>query len=233
MQRAHRTGEAVLEADSGCKLSQLPFPRYYLDFEGIDLPVPRWAGVRPYEQVPFQWSCHIESAAGEFQHCEFLDLTGDDPSLPCIAALLEAIQPAGDGPIFVYSRTYEECRLRELGERHPQHAPELARLIDRLVDLLPLVRQSYYHPEMRGSFSIKKVLGTIAPELDYGELGGVTDGTGAQVAYLNAVFDPATTGEKKEEYRRDLLKYCERDTWAMVEVAWHLGRTGRPDTRRM
>ena len=114
MQRAHSTGEAVLEADSGCKLSQLPFPRYYLDFEGIDLPVPRWAGVRPYEQVPFQWSCHIESAAGEFQHREFLDLTGDDPSLPCIAAPLEAIPPDGVGPIFVYSRTYEECRLREL-----------------------------------------------------------------------------------------------------------------------
>jgi hypothetical protein len=71
---------------------------------------------------------------------------------------------------------------------------------------------------MRGSFSIKKVLGTIAPKLEYGKLGGVTDGTGAQVAYLYAVFDPATTGEKKEEYRRDLIKYCGRETLAMVEV---------------
>jgi hypothetical protein len=228
MQRAHRSGEPALEAHSGDALAVLPWPRYYLDFEGIDLPVPHWVGVRPYEQVPFQWSLHIEHETGEFEHREFLDLSGDDPSLPCIAALLHAIPPDGTGPIFVYFKTYEEYRLRELGERHPKYAANLARLIDRLVDLLPLVRDSYYHPAMRGSFSIKKVLPTIAPELDYAELGDVTDGTAAQVAYLYAVFEPGMTAERKELYRRDLLRYCARDTWAMVEVAWCLQRLGRP-----
>jgi hypothetical protein len=228
MQRAHSSGAAVLEADSHVALAALPWPRYYLDFEGIDLPVPRWAGVRPYEQVPFQWSCHIEHESGAFEHREFLDLSGEDPSLPCIAALLQAIPPEGEGPIFVYSIAYERTALRQLAERHPEQAASLARLIDRLVDLLPLVRASYYHPAMRGSFSIKKVLRTIAPELDYAELDGVTDGTAAQVAWLYAVLDAGTTGEKKEEYRRELLRYCERDTWAMVEVAWCLLRKGRP-----
>jgi hypothetical protein len=224
IQRAHATGEPVLEADSGDTLTRLPWPRYYLDFEGIDLPVPQWAGVRPYEQVPFQWSCHVEHESGVFEHREFLDLSGDDPSVPCIEALLREIPPDGAGPIFVYSKAYEEGRLRELGERHPAHAPSLQRLIDRLVDLLPLVRESYYHPAMRGSFSIKKVLPTIAPDLDYGELGGVSDGTAAQVAYLYAVFEPGMTGERKEQYRQELRRYCARDTWAMVEVAWFLQR---------
>ena len=228
MQQAHRSGQPVLEANSHLALAGLPWPRYYLDFEGIDLPVPRWAGVRPYEQIPFQWSCHIEHETGAFEHREFLDLSGEDPSLPCIDALLKAIPSDGAGPIFVYSKSYEESRLRELGERHPQHAAQLARLIVRLVDLLPLVKNSYYHPAMRGSFSIKKVLPTIAPDLDYAELGPVADGTAAQVAYLYAAFDPHTTAERKQEYRRDLLKYCQRDTWAMVEVAWHLQRRGRP-----
>jgi hypothetical protein len=178
--------------------------------------------------VPFQWSCHIEHQSGEFAHREFLDLSGNDPSLPCIESVLQAIPPEGTEPIFVYSRPYEEGRLRELGERHPAHATNLQRLIARLVDLLPLVRSSYYHPAMRGSFSIKKVLPTIAPDLDYGELGGVSDGTAAQVAYLYAVFEPGMTAERKEQYRRELLKYCARDTWAMVEVAWFLQRRGRP-----
>ena len=79
MQRAHRTGQAVLEAPPRA-LVDLPWPRYYLDFEGIDLPVPHWVGVRPYEQIPFQWSCHIEREDGAFEHREFLDLSGEDPS---------------------------------------------------------------------------------------------------------------------------------------------------------
>ena len=225
IQRSHRSGEAILEPESGAALSALPFPRYYLDFEGIDLPVPRWPGVRPYEQIPFQWSCHIEKSAGEFDHREFLDLTGDDPSLPCIESLLLAIPPEGRGPIFVYNKTYEEKRLQELGERHPMYAAPTRALISRLVDLLPIVRDNYYHPAMRGSFSIKKVLPTIAPDLDYSQLEGVSDGTAAQVAYLYVCFDPSTTSERKEEYRKDLLRYCERDTWAMVLLAQHLQST--------
>jgi Domain of unknown function(DUF2779) len=229
MQTAHRLGQPILEADSGAALAGLPWPRYYLDFEGIDLPVPRWAGVRPYEHVPFQWSCHIERAPGVFEHQEFLDLSGDDPSLACIDALLQTIPP-GTGPVLVYHRTYEEGRLQQLGERHPQHRAALQHLIERLKDLLPLVRDSYYHPAMRGSFSIKKVLPTIAPDLDYSELSTVADGTAAQVAYLYAAFDPGTTPQQRDQYRQALLRYCKRDTWAMIEVAYHLQRLGRPDS---
>jgi predicted RecB family nuclease len=133
------------------------------------------------------------------------------------------------GPVFVYHKTYEEIRLKELSARHPDHAPGIQRVIDRLVDLLPLVRESYYHPCMRGSFSIKKVLPTIATDLNYSDLGGVSDGTAAQADYLYATFDSATTPERKERYRQDLLRYCKLDTWAMVEVAYHLQRLGRPE----
>ena len=162
MQTAHRTSVPVLEPNSADALAHLPYPRYFLDFEGIDLPVPHWVGVRPYEQIPFQWSCHIEHADGHFEHTEFRDLTGNDPSIPCIKSLIQTIPPERTERILVYSKTYEEGRLRELGERHPQHAADTRRLIDRLIDLLPLVREHYYHPAMRGSFSIKKVLPTIA-----------------------------------------------------------------------
>jgi hypothetical protein len=228
IQQAHRSGRPVLEANCGAALADLPWPRYYLDFEGIDLPVPHWAGVRPYEQVPFQWSCHIERRPGVFEHCEFLDLSGNDPSLPCIHALLQAIPPDEVGPVLVYHKTYEEGRLKELFKRHADHAAALQRLIVRLVDLLPLVRGSYYHPAMRGSFSIKRVLPTIAPDLDYSELGPVSDGTAAQVAYLYAAFDSGTSSEQKEQYRQALLRYCMLDTWAMVEVTYHLLQLGRP-----
>jgi len=228
MQTAHRTGKPILEPKSAKDLKDLAYPRYYFDFEGIDLPVPHWAGVRPYEQIPFQWSCHIERAPGIFEHAEFLDLTGNDPSLPCIEAMLRAIPPDGNGPLFVYFQTYEEGRLREMADRHPQHAAALNQYIARLVDLHPIVRNNYYHPDMRGSFSIKKVLPTIAPDLDYDKLTDVSDGTAAQVAYLNAVLDPHTSPERKAELRNNLLIYCRQDTWAMVELAYYLQRKARP-----
>lgn len=228
MQRAHATGEAVIEPGTAEAMAKFPYPRYYFDFEGIDLPVPRWPGVRPYEQIPFQWSCHIEREPRAFEHAEFLDLTGDDPSLGCIAKMHEVIDPDDGGPIFVYYANYERGRLEGLAQRHPEHSEMLQTYLERLVDLHPLVKEHYYHPEMRGSFSIKKVLAVIAPELDYAELGEVQEGTGAQVAYLYAVFDPATTPERKADLEHKLRVYCKQDTWAMVEIAYFLARAGRP-----
>ena len=228
MQIAHRTGQSILEPGSATPFDALPYPRYYFDFEGIDLPVPRWIGVRPYEQIPFQWSCHIERSTGIFEHFEFLDLSGDDPSIPCIERMLEAIPPDGAGPIFVYFQVYEVCRLRELADRHPQYRAQLDQYLARLVDLHPIVQDNYYHPAMRGSFSIKAVLPTIAPDLDYENLDEVTDGTAAQVAYLYAALDSQTTAARKVELRDRLLIYCKQDTWAMVEVVYFLQRLSRP-----
>lgn len=228
IQLAHKTGKALLKPGSDTLLKKLPYPRYYFDFEGIDLPVPRWKGVRPYEHVPFQWSCHIERSPGVFAHEEFLDLSGDDPSLACIERLQEVIDPADGGPIIVYHMTYEKLRLQELGQRHPQHADTLQRYIDRLFDLLPVVKEHFYDSSMEGSFSIKKVLPVVAPDLDYGELGDVQEGTSAQVAYLYAVFDPNATPNRKADLEKKLRIYCRHDTWAMVEVAHFLAGRGRP-----
>ena len=228
IQEAHRQGQPILAPDGAEVIRQLPYPRYYFDFEGIDLPVPHWEGVRPYEQIPFQWSCHIERAPGVFEHEEFLDLTGQDPSLACIQRMREVIDPDDNGPILVYYATYERGRLHELAQRHPEHAALTQQYIDRLVDLHPLVKDHFYHPDMRGSFSIKKVLPVIVSDLDYEALGEVHEGTGAQVAYLYAAFDPAVSQDRKADLERKLLAYCRQDTWAMVEVAYFLAQAGRP-----
>jgi hypothetical protein len=229
IQIAHRTGKAVLEKGSDDVLKGLPYPRYYFDFEAIDLPVPRWKGVRPYEHIPFQWSCHIERKPGVFEHAEFLDLTGEDPSLACIKRMEEVINPDDGGPLLVYYQSYERQRLEGFAIRHPEHAVLLQKYVDRLFDLLPVVREHFYHPEMRGSFSIKKVLPVVAPDLDYGELEEVQEGTGAQVAYLYATLDSAVTAERKADLERKLREYCRQDTWAMVEVAYFLSKVGRPN----
>ena len=226
IQHCHRSGQPHLGPEAARTLASLPYPRYYFDFEGVQLAVPAWPGLRPNAQVTFQWSCHIERAPGEFEHEEFLDLSGQDPSLRCIEAMLRVIAVDDEGPILVYHQQYERDRMRELAQRHPPHAEALNRYVARLLDLEDLVRESYYHPAMRGSFSIKRVLPTIAPELDYAALGEVHDGAGAQAAYLEAALDAGTSDARRREIHDNLLKYCRQDTWAMVLVARHLQTIG-------
>jgi hypothetical protein len=90
------------------------------------------------------------------------------------------------------------------------------------------VKAHFYHPAMEGSFSIKKVLPVVAPDLDYAKLDEVQEGTGAPVAYIEAALDRTTAPDRKLQLGQTLRIYCRQDTWAMVEVTCFLSETGRP-----
>jgi hypothetical protein len=204
-----------LDAEAGKLLRALPYPRYYLDFETIQFAVPIWAGTRPYEQIPFQWSCHIENANASIAHQAFLAEGPNDPRQAFAESLIQVL--GTEGPILVYNAPFERGRMRELAIVFPDLAPALTAAIGRIVDLLPIARQHYYHPDMRGSWSIKAVLPTVAPDLAYDDL-EVADGGMAMEAFAE-ILHPETSAERREQLRNALLKYCERDTWAMVKVA--------------
>lgn len=223
--RVHRvssTGIAELDAEATEAVHNLAYPRYYLDFETIAFAVPIWAGTSPYKQVPFQWSCHVEQADGSLTHHEFLDTTGNDPRRGFAESLIKAVST--DGPIIVYNAPFEGSRMKELAEAMPDLAPQLLAAVDRLFDLLPLARNHYYHPAMKGSWSIKAVLPTIAPELDYSNL-TVAHGGMAQDAYLDLI-GTELSGADKVELRKALLAYCEQDTLAMTKINAVFSREG-------
>lgn len=196
-------------------LSRYGLPAYFLDFETIQFGVPRWAGTRPFQTLPFQFSLHRLDEQGRLTHQSFLDTSGSDPSQAFASSLLEACsEPL---PIFVYNIKFEGSRLRELAQRFPLMAPGLNALRGRLVDLLPIAEARYYHPSQQGSWSIKKLLPAIKPELRYDELTGVQDGGMAMDAYLKAT-DPVTGIEQVTDIRNQLVDYCKLDTLAMVEI---------------
>ena len=89
-------------------------------------------------------------------------------------------------------------------------------------DLLRLTRDHYRHPALGGSYSLKTVLPTIAPELDHALLADVQDGLSAQAAFHEAMA-PDTPADRREAVRRSLLEYCALDTLALVRVAHRLG----------
>ena len=190
-------------------------PAYFLDFETIQFAVPIWKGTRPYQQIPFQFSLHRLSRTGKIEQKAFLDLTGNDPSKVFAEALISACGERG--PIFVYNAGFESARIRELSERFPRLAKQLLALNERVVDLLPVARDHYYHPSQQGSWSIKAVLPALCPDLNYDNLEGVQNGSMAMDAFLE-VLEPSASKARKAEIEQQLLAYCALDTYAMVRL---------------
>ena len=207
-------------ADLRALVNTLSFPRYFLDFETIGPAVPIFAGTRPFEALPFQWSCHIEKGHGPIEHAEFLELDGRPPMRALAESLLATLGIAG--PILVYT-PYERRVLHELAARYADLAEGLEALAKRIVDLHPITRRHYYHPAMHGSWSIKAVLPTVAPDLGYETLGAVRDGLAAQAAYLEAI-DAKTPAARRAALRRALLDYCRHDTLALVRLVEFFSR---------
>jgi predicted RecB family nuclease len=127
------------------------------------------------------------------------------------------IECLGDsGPVLMYT-SYEKGVITRLIEMFPDLGEPLGTIINRLIDLHPIVKQHYYHPKMLGSWSIKAVLPCIAPHMDYSKLEGIKEGTAASDGYLEAI-NPETDAARKAELQEQLLRYCKFDTEAMVEI---------------
>ncbi len=192
-------------------VSNLAYPRYYLDFETASTPVPDWKNTRPHQQVPFQWSCHKESKSGKVDHFDFLHNKSSDPRPGFIKSLTSTLGKRG--PILVYTN-FERDRLRELQRDFPKWKEKIENIINRLVDLEAIVRGNYHHPSMRGSWSLKSVAPTIHPRFDYSDM-EIGSGKIAAVSFFEMI-SLDTTKSRKEEIYQQLLKYCEMDTEVMV-----------------
>lgn len=196
-------------------LSSHRLPLYFLDFETINFVVPIWKGTRPYQQVPFQFSLHVLSPPGTLTEKCFLDLSGSDPSRAFAEALVAAC--GRRGPVFVYSATFEKARIAELAHRFPVLRKDLSAIADRIVDLLKVARERFYHPSQEGKWGLKRVLPAVAPELHYDSLDGVQDGGMAMEAYKEAISSGVDVS-RKAEIRKQLLDYCKRDTFGLVKI---------------
>lgn len=194
------------------------YPRSFLDFETIAFALPRWLGTKPWEQVPFQFSLHVEDEVGTLTHHEFLSLDGADPRRACAEALVATVPKLG--AVIAYNAGFERMCLTRLAERFPDLERDLHSIAARLVDLLPVAREHWYHPDQCGSWSIKAVLPTIPNARSYEAL-AVGDGAAAQMAYFEAT-NPETSEERRQELDAALKVYCAKDTFAMIEVLRHL-----------
>lgn len=219
------SGKVYFDSEGAKKdLENHSLPAYFLDFETIQFAVPIWKGTSPYRFIPFQFSLHILAENGNLEHREFLDLSGQDPSLLFASPLIKDC--GTKGPVFVYNAAFEKTRIKDLSVRFPQFSTRLLAINKRVVDLYPIAKSRYYHPSQKGSWSIKAVLPAVAPDLRYGDLEGVQDGGMAMEAFMEAISSQ-TDFARKEVIQEQLLQYCKLDTYAMVKLWQYF--SGRSD----
>ncbi|NLG10408.1 MAG: DUF2779 domain-containing protein [Coriobacteriaceae bacterium] len=199
-------------------LATLDFPLYFLDFETFQQAIPPFDGLKPFQQIPSQYSLHVlQSPGSTLEHFEFLAEAGTDPRRPLARRLCADIPE--NACVLAYNMGFEKGVIKQLALIFPDLAKHLMSIHDNIRDLMkPFFKGHYYSREMRGSYSIKYVLPALFPddpELNYDNLDGIHNGDEAMNAFANlSNNDEADTAR----IRAQLLAYCRLDTLAMVRI---------------
>ncbi len=219
---SEKTGKKIIDKVKIRKfLDSIKYPVFFMDFETFMPALPLYNNSRPYQQIPFQYSLHyLKKPYDELQHFEFLAEANlnIDPRIAFIEQLLADTE--SKGVILVYNEAFEKARLAEIAKDFPVYNDAINERISRIVDLMvPFREKSIYFPEMMGSYSIKKVLPALIPELSYNEL-EIHHGGMASMGFEQLFNETDTT--LIEKTRRNLLEYCKMDTFAMVKLMEYL-----------
>lgn len=222
IKNALTAGALFVDPKLSDRLLKLPRPLHYLDFETVSPAAPLYPGTKPYEMVPFQWSLHIEAEDQSLEHRFFLAEGPEDPRPQFTRSLIRAVSPTG--AILTYTN-FESSVLRSLKGLFREQAGQLEVLAGRCVDFCALIRRHVYHPDFGQSFSLKKVLPALIPDLAYDNL-DIQEGETAGLAFLNLAY--ASSPRIKAEIRPALLEYCTRDTLALAALKRFLLGEPRP-----
>ncbi len=210
------SGEEIVDLEQINKfLNDLYYPLYFLDFETFTQAVPEWDRLRPYQNIPFQYSIHLIEREGEDpSHLEYLADESSDPRRGLVDRLIRDI-PEG-ACVLAYNKSFEKRVVRDLAQQFPGYSDHLMDIHNNMLDLMvPFQKKHYYKKEMKGSYSIKNVLPALTLGSPYSKM-NISDGMKASISYKSLPSLKNLT--KKEKIKRDLKTYCRQDTQAMVDV---------------
>ena len=217
------SGEIWVSDDLKDAILRFGPPAYYMDFETTAPGIPIYVDTRPYETVPFQFSVHYMNDDGALSHTAYLAEGDRHPGREFAEELIKAMDRT-DIPVVVYNQSFELGVLDALRQMFPDLADGIGAIMENVVDLLPLVRDHVCHPGFitkrslnAGTYSIKNVLPALVPSMSYANLEGVAEGGEASRVFA-AIAHSAYTSREADDYRQQLLDYCEQDTLAMVEI---------------
>lgn len=193
-------------------LDQLQYPLYFLDYETVNEAIPLFDETRPYQQIPFQFSVHIQEAPGcELTHHEYLHKEQSDPREYFVERLVDLC--GQNGSVIVYNQAFEIARNNELAAEFPEHATAIEGINARIIDLLvPFKKRWLYKPEQKSSASIKAVLPAFT-DLSYDGL-EIANGSDAMLQYGSFLKGELSSDDLPALWSA-LTEYCKQDTYAM------------------
>ena len=152
-------------------LESFAYPLHFIDFETSGLAVPYHAGMHPYENVAFQWSCHtLRSPDADPEHTEWINIEEAFPNFAFAESLMKHL--GTQGTFFMWApheNTILKGVRRQMDGRY-DNADVMSWLEwvtdngtgkSRLVDMNALTLEHYFHPIIKGKTSIKKVVDAI------------------------------------------------------------------------
>lgn len=217
-----KSGRPIVDKGKIDKMFQeLEYPLYFLDYETVSTAIPLFAGCKPFQQIPFQYSLHVlESADSKLKHAEYL--SRNEAKLPINELLKSMSDNIGEtGSVIVWYKSFEMSRNNEMAAMLPEFEPFLTSVNERVFDLMDIFsKQHYVHPDFKGSSSIKAVLPVLVPELSYKDM-DIQNGAVASVRWYDAIVG-SVGSEDAEGIFNSLIEYCKLDTLAMVRIYEHL-----------
>ena len=218
---AAKSGETVIDRDEIKRRMDLwEYPLHFLDYETFSYAIPQFDGVRPFQQMCFQYSLHtIDAPGSEPRHSGEYLARQDEPNPPlALAAHLREAMSGGIGTVFVWYEAFEKTRNTEMAGMFPEFATFFEEVNAKTYDLMKIFADRLYiHPDFKGRSSIKKVMPVLCPELNYGDL-GISEGLTASISWFRAVKWDSISQTERMRIFNDLQEYCELDTWAMVQI---------------
>jgi hypothetical protein len=204
------------------QLKKLKYPLWFLDYETTFPAIPDHDGLRPYQQVPFQYSLHVlDTPGGQLHQFEFLAEGRANP-MPELARQLRS-DLGDEGSVIVWNKSFEMGVNDALGAHYPEHKAFLKVVNRRVFDLMEIFMKGLYADAgFFGSASIKKVLPVLVPELNYHDL-SISEGQTASRRWAMAAAGKLSSAEAAKVYT-DLREYCGQDTLAMVRIYEFLTR---------
>jgi predicted RecB family nuclease len=196
------------------ELENIKQPFYYLDFESMMTVMPLYPDIAPHTQLLTQFSIEKTDDTGNIlDHYEYIA----DQTKDCRREIAEKlVKYLGEESSVVTYANFERDAISNLAKLFPDLCEKLNKIAGKIVDLELIIKKNYYDINFRGRSSIKKVLTVLVPEINYADL-KIRDGRNAAASF--AFMAMGLCDDKKiEETKKNLLKYCARDTLAMVKI---------------
>ncbi|WP_051636035.1 DUF2779 domain-containing protein [Mesoplasma photuris] len=209
------------------------YPVYMYDFETIKHAVPRFEKSTPYQQIPFQYSIDVilnneydYNNESTMNHYQFIGEDIEDPRPQFLINFLKDMFRDGKGVYVAYNESFEKTVLKCLAVVYPQFEKPIFYIIQNTIDLMDFFAGSskkettdflIYHPHFKGSYSIKKTQPALEPNFSYNDL-VINKGDKASQTFREYVDGNIPEAAFKNRILPDMIKYCNRDTMAMVVI---------------